>query len=112
MASNEWVCDIGVGGMTCASCVTRVEKALGKVPGVQSASINLATEMARVTLNTAPDDAKIVDELYLTFFSRAPSVAERANALRHLQASAGQRRESAEDLAWSLMNSLEFIFNH
>ena len=43
------VCDIGVGGMTCASCVTRVERSLSKVPGVQSASINLATEMARVT---------------------------------------------------------------
>ncbi len=48
------VCDIGVGGMTCASCVTRVEKALGRVPGVDHASINLATEMARVTWTDAP----------------------------------------------------------
>ncbi len=48
------VCDIGVGGMTCASCVTRVEKALGRVPGVDHASINLATEMARVTWTRAP----------------------------------------------------------
>ena len=44
--------DLGVGGMTCASCVARVEKALKKVPGVQAASVNLATESARVT---APD---------------------------------------------------------
>src|SRR5688500_1712632 len=35
-------------GMTCASCVTRVEKALAKVPGVLSAEVNLATETARV----------------------------------------------------------------
>lgn len=35
-------------GMTCASCVGRVEKALAQVPGVQSASVNLATETARV----------------------------------------------------------------
>ena len=41
--------DIGIGGMTCASCVARVEKALKKVPGVTEASVNLATESARIT---------------------------------------------------------------
>ena len=40
--------DIGIGGMTCASCVARVEKALKKVPGVQQATVNLATESARI----------------------------------------------------------------
>ncbi len=40
--------DLGIGGMTCASCVTRVEKALRKVPGVTEATVNLATESARV----------------------------------------------------------------
>jgi Cu+-exporting ATPase len=40
--------DIAIRGMTCASCVARVEKALVKVPGVVSASVNLATERARV----------------------------------------------------------------
>ncbi len=35
-------------GMTCASCVARVEKALARVPGVHSASVNLATERATV----------------------------------------------------------------
>ena len=38
-----------IDGMTCASCVTRVEKALLKVPGVQAASVNLATEKAQVS---------------------------------------------------------------
>lgn len=38
----------GVTGMTCASCVDRLEKALAQVPGVQSASVNLATKIARV----------------------------------------------------------------
>jgi Cu+-exporting ATPase len=40
--------DIGIGGMTCASCVGRVERALKKVPGVQSVAVNLATESARI----------------------------------------------------------------
>lgn len=42
--------DIGIGGMTCASCVARVERALKKVPGVSQASVNLATESAHVTV--------------------------------------------------------------
>ena len=37
-----------VGGMTCASCVTRVEQALSSVPGVVSANVNLASEKATV----------------------------------------------------------------
>ena len=37
-----------IDGMTCASCVARVEKALAKVPGVVSAEVNLATERAQV----------------------------------------------------------------
>ena len=41
---------IGVQGMTCASCVGYVEQALNEVPGVESATVNLATE--RVTVET------------------------------------------------------------
>ena len=44
--------DIGIGGMTCASCVVRVEKALKKMPGVLSATVNLATESARIEVAT------------------------------------------------------------
>lgn len=42
------VLTIGVGGMTCASCVARVEKALKKVDGVEDVAVNLATEKATV----------------------------------------------------------------
>jgi Cu+-exporting ATPase len=55
--------DIGIGGMTCASCVVRVEKALLRVPGVQSASVNLATESARVAYAANPVSDAAVDAL-------------------------------------------------
>ncbi|HUP27015.1 MAG TPA: heavy metal translocating P-type ATPase, partial [Chloroflexia bacterium] len=42
-----------IGGMTCASCVRRVERALQKVEGVQSAAVNLATERATVKYDPA-----------------------------------------------------------
>ncbi len=42
-------------GMTCASCVSRVENAIKKVDGVRSASVNLATERADITLNKPLD---------------------------------------------------------
>jgi Cu+-exporting ATPase len=44
--------EIGVTGMTCAACATRVERALKKVDGVLEASVNLATERATVTLKS------------------------------------------------------------
>src|SRR5262245_31734830 len=40
--------ELQISGMTCASCVARVEKALLKVPGVSGASVNLATEKATI----------------------------------------------------------------
>ena len=45
--------DLGIEGMTCASCSTRVERALKKVPGVKAASVNLATESARIQVSAA-----------------------------------------------------------
>lgn len=49
-----------VEGMTCASCVSRVEKALNKVAGVTEAQVNLATEKAHVVFDPAVTD---VDQL-------------------------------------------------
>ncbi|MEX2333312.1 MAG: heavy metal-associated domain-containing protein, partial [Pseudohongiella sp.] len=48
---------LDIEGMSCASCVGRVEQALLKTPGVSSASVNLATEQAQVMVDntTAPE---------------------------------------------------------
>ncbi|CAN7714550.1 heavy metal translocating P-type ATPase [Caballeronia sp. LjRoot29] len=47
-AGASTTAEFAIGGMTCASCVRRVEKALAKVPGVGQVSVNLATEKATV----------------------------------------------------------------
>ncbi|WP_397390214.1 heavy metal translocating P-type ATPase [Polynucleobacter sp.] len=51
-SSNSEFFNLDIGGMTCASCVSRVEKALDKIPGVEAASVNLATEQARVRIKS------------------------------------------------------------
>lgn len=50
-SSNSEFYTLDIGGMTCASCVGRVEKALDKIPGVEAASVNLATEQARIRVH-------------------------------------------------------------
>ena len=49
---------MSVGGMTCASCVRRVERKLGKLDGVK-AEVNLATESARITLTSPHSDKEL-----------------------------------------------------
>ena len=49
-----------VAGMTCASCVGSVEKAVGKVPGVRTVSVNLATGRAEIEFENAVDVAGVV----------------------------------------------------
>lgn len=54
-ASSGLRLSLPVEGMTCASCVGRVERALKQVPGVQSAAVNLATERADIAFTGAAD---------------------------------------------------------
>jgi len=58
---NPAVSTIGIGGMSCSSCVARVERTLKNVPGVQSVSVNLANESAHVVWNQtdANNDARL-----------------------------------------------------
>ncbi|MED4041063.1 heavy metal translocating P-type ATPase [Niallia taxi] len=52
IAHDESV-SLNITGMTCASCATRIEKNISKVPGVQKANVNLATEKVSVTYNSS-----------------------------------------------------------
>jgi hypothetical protein len=59
-----------------------------------------------------PANGPLVEELYLTFFSRLPDDKERRTALAYLHEQNAERRQEVEDLAWGMLNSLEFVFNH
>ncbi|MFK4820769.1 heavy metal translocating P-type ATPase [Ochrobactrum quorumnocens] len=54
---------IPVEGMSCASCVSSIEKAVAKVPGVDKVLVNLATERADVTFKAAPDMPAVIDAI-------------------------------------------------
>ncbi len=56
--------ELSIDGMTCASCVARVEKALKKVPGVQQANVNLATEQAWVEADTTVSADKLIQAIH------------------------------------------------
>lgn len=70
----------------------------------------LAAKDSRVQrlLDTYPDNAKVVDELFLATISRLPLAAERAVAVDALKAN---RVEGAQNLQWALLNLVEFLYN-
>ena len=70
--------DLAVGGMTCASCVARVEKALLAVPGVAEAAVNLANERARVTLDRPVAPGRLVEAVEGAGYEARPLAEERA----------------------------------
>ncbi len=61
-AGEDRTLTLPIGGMTCASCVGRVERAIGQVPGVVDVSVNLATERARVRFEDGREDPTAVAE--------------------------------------------------
>jgi heavy metal translocating P-type ATPase len=69
--------DIPVRGMTCASCVARVERAIRAVDGVGEASVNLATERAHVAFKPgAADAAKVAEAIRETGYEPAEEVVD------------------------------------
>ncbi len=88
--TEEW--DLSIGGMHCASCVSRVESALASVPGVTDARVNLATEGARVVVDPSTTDLTALAEAV----ARAGYTAKRAG----LDGSESLRRERAESVRY------------
>jgi Cu+-exporting ATPase len=81
MASSELT--LAVEGMTCASCVARVERALVAVPGVSAASVNLATEQATVTRAASTSDQALRDAVQRAGYGSTVVVADSAPPAAH-----------------------------
>ncbi len=101
--------ELAISGMTCASCVLRVERALSRVPGVSAASVNLATEHAVVTFDPAADTPTTTADL-IAAVARAgygaesiarealPSAASEVSAETASGTATGERAEAGTDL--------------
>ena len=74
--ADQGAIDIAIEGMTCASCVARVEKAIKAVPGVRDASVNLATEKAAVR-GEGLDVAAIIAAVGQAGYAARPADANR-----------------------------------
>jgi Cu+-exporting ATPase len=70
------IIDLGIEGMTCASCVARVEKSLRKVEGVEEVAVNLATNRARVKMHGDVDPAALEDRVERAGYKAVPISAE------------------------------------
>ncbi len=80
-------------------------------PEIQAKLSHDAGYVAKLAQRESGDDS-LVEDLYLTFYSRRPTKEESTTAVAYIHKEKGRRREAVEDLAWTLMNSLEFVFNH
>lgn len=79
--------ELAIEGMTCASCVKRVEKALTQVPGVAQAQVNLATERALVSFDAnAAQPQALVDAVVKMGYEARPIAAQDDHAERQSQA--------------------------
>lgn len=91
--------ELDVGGMTCASCSGRVEKALSKVPGVERVSVNLANERAHVELLGHVDPARLIDAVNQAGYSASLHQANDPQAVQDDQQKRLQRERWALVLA-------------
>ncbi|AUT72770.1 heavy metal translocating P-type ATPase [Paraburkholderia hospita] len=77
-ADAQSTAELAIGGMTCAACSGRVEKALARIPGVTSASVNLATEKATVTTNGAVGVDQLIAAVTKAGYQATPLSADDA----------------------------------
>jgi Cu+-exporting ATPase len=89
--------ELGLEGMTCAACATRIEKVLNRVPGV-SANVNFATETALARFDASavkPDEllAAVERAGYRAFVRRDPEAERRADQAKKAAAYAALKRE-------------------
>lgn len=87
--------DLAIEGMTCASCVARVENAIRKVDGVQEVLVNLATNRARVLADVGVETEAIIDRVERTGYGAHPAERNDIDAIEEeheARADAARRR--------------------
>jgi len=78
MATKQLTTTLDITGMTCASCVRRVERALGKVEGVETANVNFASETALVTVDASVPVETLVAAVEKAGYAATPAAADRS----------------------------------
>ncbi|WP_460833675.1 heavy metal translocating P-type ATPase [Lysobacter humi (ex Lee et al. 2017)] len=98
--------DLAIEGMTCASCVGRVERALKRVPGVMGATVNLATERASLTALASVADAALLQAVSdAGYVARAPAAVDPGRAGGDIShTAAGMSREARHLLIAALLS--------
>ncbi len=102
---------------TACECERSVEPSVAQVLHVLN-STNIQSKLSHAggtiaaLCKRSADDAALVEELYLTFYNRFPAPEEQTALTQYLAEKAGNRQTAVEDIAWSMMNSTEFVFNH
>ncbi|KPY02197.1 Heavy metal transporting ATPase [Pseudomonas savastanoi pv. nerii] len=87
--------DLPISGMTCASCAGRVERALAKVPGVNSVTVNLANERAHVDTAAQTDPQTLIDAVSRAGYS--------ATLVEDRHAEADQKARHLHNERWALL---------
>ncbi len=102
--------------VTACTCERAVAPTVGQVlhilnaPGIQQKLSHAGGQVSKLVARHQ-DSSDLVEELYLLMYSRFPTDTERKNGVNYLN-NQPNRQLAVEDLCWSLMNSIEFVFNH
>lgn len=101
--------EFDISGMSCASCVLRVEQALEKVPGVAKAEVNLATDRARVSFFKGTSVEEIENAVRATGYGASLRVDKEEDFLQQSREKSRQLRHEASRVLWAAGLSLPLI---
>ena len=102
--------------VTACTCERAVEPTVAQVlhilnaPGIQEKLSHVGGQVSQLVAKQHKS-TDLVEELYLMMYSRFPTDEERKTGVNYLK-NQPNRQLAAEDLCWSMMNSIEFVFNH
>ncbi len=111
------IVQLPITGMTCASCVNRIERFVNRVDGVAEASVNLATEQARVAFDPAATSVRAIAaaveaagyQVAVGAAADAPQAADAGDATRDVELRALGRRALVSLVIGLLMMALMFL---